>query len=90
MTSTIRLERRLAHDAAVSLWNDLSDKTGATIELDCSDVRHISATALQVLLVADQACRTNGQQLNFLSPSDAFLEGLRTLGAEDLLSGGSA
>ena len=86
MTDAIRLEPRLTHDAAIRLWGDLKAHRDGTIEVDCSDVRHLSATALQVLLVAHRA----GKGLKLVSRSDAFTEKLRLLGGEALFAGDHA
>jgi anti-anti-sigma regulatory factor len=84
MSQIIQLETRLTHDAAVRLWDILKDSAGEDIELDASEVRHLGATALQVLLVANNR---DGAPPKITSPSEAFREKLALLGAENLISG---
>lgn len=90
MTRSIRLERRLTHDAALRLWDEIAAQKGEPYTFDCSEVRHLSASAFQVLLIAARMGRRDGQAVGFRVPSEAFAEGLHLLGGEELLGGGMA
>jgi ABC-type transporter Mla MlaB component len=77
----IQLDPRLTQDAAVALWDQISAHPGA-LALDASQVRHLSAAALQVLLVAARRA-----PLRLDAPSDALCDALTRLGAGDLIGG---
>lgn len=88
---TIELVARVTPDSAQALWYELEsgfDAAGAkpSITVNASAVRHLSAPALQVLLVADKRARSDGGQLVIEAPSQEFNDCLRVMGASALLS----
>ncbi len=88
----IELVPRVTPDSAQALWYELEagfDTTGATpvIELDGAGVRHLSAAALQVILVARQRALRDGGSLVIARASDDLCAGLRHMGALHLLDG---
>lgn len=87
---TIEIVARLTPDAAQALWYELESRFeggGAKplIDLNASGVRHLSAAALQVLLVAGKRAARDGGRLEICSPSDEFRECARLMGAQSLL-----
>lgn len=90
---TIELVARVTPDSAQALWYELESgfdaaEAKANITVNASAVRHLSAPALQVLLVADKRARSVGGKLVINAPSPEFNECLRVMGASALLSDG--
>jgi anti-anti-sigma regulatory factor len=87
---TIELVSRVTPDSAQALWYELESGLNGggdkpCITLDARAVRHLSAAALQVLLVADQRARRDGGMLRIVAASTEFRECLRVMGGQSLL-----
>ncbi|MFN3844950.1 MAG: STAS domain-containing protein [Paracoccaceae bacterium] len=88
---TIELVARVTPDSAQALWYELEsgfDAAGArpSLTIDASAVRHLSAAAVQVLLVARSRARRDGGNLLISTPSPEFRECLRVMGAGVLVA----
>ena len=84
----IELPSKLTPDAAQALWYDLdvgydASSGGLAIVVDASQVRHVSAAALQVLIVAKTRFSKDGGFL-LSNPSTEFLQCLKPMGASSL------
>lgn len=91
----IDLVPKLTPDSAQALWYELEaelDGAGGQPEviLDAKAVLHLSAAALQVLLVAQGRARRQGGSLTLANASDACVQALQTLGAQDQFGGAAA
>lgn len=91
----IELLAKLTPESAQALWYNLDagyDASGdaPAAMLDAADVRHLSAAALQVLLVAKARYAKDGGALHLTNPSDEFVQALQTMGASTLFEEGVA
>jgi anti-anti-sigma regulatory factor len=91
----IELLAKLTPDSAQALWYNLDagyDAAGdaPATTLDAAEVRHLSAAALQVLLVAKARFAKDGGVLHLTNPSEEFLQALHTMGATTLIEEGVA
>ena len=86
----IELAQRVTPDSAQALWYELEssfDRAGPrSVTVDASGVRHLSAAALQVLMVAHKRAMRDGGSLIVLAPSAQFLDCIMVMGAEDLVA----
>lgn len=87
---TIELVAKVTPDSAQALWYELESRfDGAgpkpAITIDANAVRHLSAAAVQVLLVAQKRAQRDGGALTILSPSAECMECLRVMGASSLI-----
>ena len=89
MTDSLRLDARLDLPAAAALLASLRDNTGQEVALDFSDVRHLGAICLQVLISAARSARAQGRSLRLLNVSDRVVEQMRVMGVtpEDVAGG---
>lgn len=92
---TIELVARVTPDSAQALWYDLEsgfDAAGAKpgIVLDASCVKHFSAAAVQVLLVAQGRAQRDGGRVTVVGASAECRDCLRVMGALSLLGEGVA
>ncbi|NEX45731.1 STAS domain-containing protein [Pseudotabrizicola algicola] len=92
---TIELVARVTPDSAQALWYELEsrfDTAGSkpAITVDASAVRHLSAAAVQVLLVAQRRAQRDGGALVLASPSPDCVDCLRVMGATALIGEGVA
>lgn len=92
---TIELVARVTPDSAQALWYELEsgfDGSGAKQAtcINAAAVQHLSAAAVQVLLVAQKRALRDGTGLQVANPSAEFLQGLRIMGASALIDGGAA
>lgn len=90
---TIELVARITPDSAQALWYELENGLESAggkgaISLNAAAVRHLSAAALQVLLVASRRAERDGTRLKIVSPSPEFVESLRLMGASALVAEG--
>lgn len=86
----IELQPKLTPDCAQALWYDLDagyDASGdaQTVSLDAGQVRHISAAALQVLLVAKARLAKDGGVFLLTNPTPELTQALQSLGAAFLV-----
>lgn len=82
MSKRIQSEENLDFQGAVRLSESLPAHRGLSVDFDCSEVRHLSAACLQVLLSALKTWASDNEQFVVSNPSDAFLEGLALLGID--------
>lgn len=78
----MRLARNLDLSAAAPLRTELVSLQGARLEIDASDVERLGGVCLQVLLAAAASWRAANQDLRIVTPSPAFLDAVRVMGAE--------
>lgn len=87
----LELAARVTPDSAQALWYELESRFDAAgpkpaLVIDAAAVRHLSAAAVQVLLVARQRAQRDGGALVMTAPSPDCVECLRIMGASSLLS----
>ncbi|PJF11145.1 STAS domain-containing protein [Pseudorhodobacter sp. MZDSW-24AT] len=87
---TIELVARVTPDSAQALWYELESQfDGAgpkpALVIDAQAVRHLSAAAVQVLLVAQKRAQRDGGTLSLITPSPECQECLRVMGATSLI-----
>ncbi|MDO8882228.1 MAG: STAS domain-containing protein [Pseudotabrizicola sp.] len=87
---TLELVARVTPDSAQALWYDLEsrfDAAGARpeIAIDGSAVRHLSAAAVQVLLMAQRRAKRDGGVVSLIAASPECCECLRIMGALALI-----
>lgn len=70
--------------AARPLWSELSGALGNPVVLDASGVERLGGVCLQVLLAARMQWQRDGIPFAIVSPSPAFLDGLRLMAASEL------
>lgn len=84
MPDTILLPPRLDAHAVEDLANRLPDACdacdAATVTMDASQVTHMSALAVQLILAAARHLRAGGGQLHIATISDRATEQLRVMG----------
>ena len=81
----MQLAQTLDLGAAAPLWSEVSAARGQALELDASAVERIGWPCLQVLLAARAQWERDGLAFAIRNPSPAFADGLRLMGAGDLL-----
>jgi len=91
----IELAARVTPDTAQALWYELESrfdaagtKSGLTIEAGA--VRHLSAAAVQVLLVTQKRVQRDGGVLTIVGASPDCVDCLRVMGALSLIGEGAA
>ena len=77
----MRLERNLKLSAAAPLWRQLAAARGGALAVDASEVEHLGALCLQTLVAAARAWRSDGVPFEIASPSPAFADAVRLMGA---------
>ncbi|MFN4155270.1 MAG: STAS domain-containing protein [Paracoccaceae bacterium] len=87
----IELAAKVTPDSAQALWYELEsrfDAAGAKsgITIDAAAVRHLSAAAVQVLLVAHKRAQRDGGALVITAPSPECIHCLRIMGALSLIA----
>jgi anti-anti-sigma regulatory factor len=87
---TIELVARVTPDSAQALWYELEsrfDAAGAKpdIVIDGSAVRHLSAAAVQVLLIAQRRAHRDGGSVALTAASPECQDCLRVMGALALI-----
>ncbi|MFN4130656.1 MAG: lipid asymmetry maintenance protein MlaB [Paracoccaceae bacterium] len=92
---TLELVAKVTPDSALALWYELEsrfDAAGAkpSITIDAAAVRHLSAAAVQVLLVAQKRAQREGGAVVITSPSAECVDCLRVMGASALIGEGMA
>ncbi len=85
MTTTVNAPALMNSQGAMQLMEDFKKSDGQDLQLDASDVKHVGAQALQVMLVARKHWADGAKSLEIINPSTDFRQGLQALGAEDLL-----
>jgi chemotaxis protein CheX len=77
---TIALASRLDLPAASALLLTLKSTSAKAIVLDMSNVRHMGALCLQVILSAAATVRTEGRTLSLVNTSDQVKDQMRVMG----------
>ncbi|MEM6887355.1 MAG: STAS domain-containing protein [Pseudomonadota bacterium] len=81
MSDPIRLAPKLDLSAASALTIELKERLGeAEIVLDLTDVRHLGALCLQVMLAAATSALQDGRRLVCVNASDRVIDQLRVMG----------
>jgi chemotaxis protein CheX len=81
-TRTLALPQVLDLTAAAPLTENLLSVRGQDVSIDASGVSRLGAQCLQVLLSAIATWKADGARLDFVLPSDDFVETLRRLGID--------
>ena len=86
----IELAAKVTPDSAQALWYELESRFEAAgakpgITIEAAAVRHLSAAAVQVLLVAHKRAQRDGGALVLAAPSPECLDCLRIMGASSLI-----
>jgi chemotaxis protein CheX len=84
----MRLPQILDLAAAAPLRGDLLRLRGAPLELDASNVERLGGLSLQVLRAASQTWGADQQSFRIVSPSPAFDEAARLMGAHEFCAEG--
>lgn len=79
-TAEFELPPRLDTDTAPELREDLIALRGAALRLDGSEVGHLGARCLAVLISAAKTWREDGYGLSMTSPSEPLEIGLARMG----------
>ena len=86
VAADLELGETLDLAAAPSLAASLLALRGRDVTIDASDVKHLAAPCVQVLMSALATWRVDRHRLFFREPSVAFMEGGRLLGVSQILS----
>lgn len=79
---TYKLSEVLDIKAAVPLAEGLLAQRGSELLIDASRVERVGAQSLQILLSAISTWHADGFSIEFIDPSDRFLQGLAHLGID--------
>lgn len=80
MSDTIKLGAKLDLPAASVLVTDLKKCKAQEVVLDMSDVRHLGALCLQVMIAAATSALEEGRRLVCVNASDRVIDQLRVMG----------
>jgi chemotaxis protein CheX len=80
MSDPIKLAAKLDLSAASTLAAELKQRNDDEVVLDLSDVRHLGALCLQVMLAAATTAIEEGRKLTCINASDRVLDQLRVMG----------
>ncbi len=86
MSARIQSPALLNTQGAYELMEQISAAAGKAIEIDASQVRHLGAQALQILLSAKSSWEAKGNGFEIVNPSPDFRQGVNALGAQQLLA----
>lgn len=81
MAWLVELPSELNIRTVKDLHTRLSEGVAEGLELDASGVTHVGGLGLQLLLAAKAECEKRNVDFNIVKASDAFDEGVKTLGA---------
>lgn len=76
------LERKLDPTAARAMLSGLMEHRGKPLDIDASQVTHVGALAVEVLLSAGQQWQSDGQPIRIVSPTQVMDDVFRTLGLD--------
>ena len=79
----IRLSRSLNGAYLPDLCEALDGLRGGDAKLDASDVEHVGALCLQVLISARRTWKAEHHSLEILAASDEFIRDINLLGCQD-------
>lgn len=80
MSEPIILPSRLDLPAASTLKTQLKDHVTEDLVLDLTDVKHLGALCLQVMLAAATSAASAGGSLSLINASDRVTDQLRVMG----------
>lgn len=80
MTASLTLPARLDLAAMEPLYAELKDMRGEDLTIDASNVTHLGACGLQLLLSAKKSWDSDGHSLNIAQPTEKFHLHLSLLG----------
>ena len=67
---------------AAAMAADILAFQGSDLTIDASKVKNIDTPCIEVLIAAEKLWATDDVTLQYLEPSEAFLQGLQILGIE--------
>ncbi|WP_138464655.1 STAS domain-containing protein [Poseidonocella sp. HB161398] len=82
MTKEISLPARVDYAAVEALYAEIKEARGEDVALDGSQVKHLGASGLQLLLAAWKSWEQDGHSLTVTSPSGKFSEHIEMLGLD--------
>jgi len=80
MKGSLTLAACLDSLATERLASELTSQRGHSLTLNAGQVTFVGALALQLLFAARRQWKTDGKPLEITDPSEAFLEGIASLG----------
>ncbi len=80
MTAPLVPPAKLDLAAASPLMVDLRDRTEGPVVVDMSEVRHLGALCLQVLLSAATTATSENREFSLINVSDRVIDQLRVMG----------
>jgi chemotaxis protein CheX len=80
MSDPIKLSAKLDLSAASALAADLKLRHEDEVVLDLSEVRHLGALCLQVMLAAATTAVEDGRKLSCINATDRVIDQLRVMG----------
>ncbi|WP_299963221.1 STAS domain-containing protein [uncultured Roseobacter sp.] len=80
MSDPVKLQPRLDLSAAAALKSTLTDHKGDELVMDLSDVKHLGALCLQVMLAAAKSKVADGISVSVINASDRVIDQLRVMG----------
>ncbi|WP_172330927.1 STAS domain-containing protein [Mangrovicoccus sp. HB161399] len=82
MTRELVLPARMDYAGVEALYAEIKEARGEDVALDGSQVKHLGAAGLQLLLSAWKSWDRDGHSLSVASPSAKFSEHLEMLGLD--------
>jgi chemotaxis protein CheX len=79
---TYKLAEVLDLKATVPLAESLLAQRGSELLIDASRVERLGAQSLQILLSAISTWHADGQPIEFIDPSERFIQGIAHLGID--------
>lgn len=80
MSDPVLLAPRLDLPAASALATTLKDRSEGDLVLDLSDVKHLGALCMQVILSAATSAVAAGRAVSLINVSDRVIDQLRVMG----------
>lgn len=80
MSATVQLAPRLDLPAASTLATTLKEHSDGELVLDMSEVKHLGALCLQVILSAATSAVDAGRSVSLINVSDRVIDQLRVMG----------
>ncbi|WP_295314222.1 STAS domain-containing protein [Roseobacter sp.] len=89
MSEPLVPDTRLDLSAAAGLATALRDRTEPEVIVDLSEVRHMGALCLQILIAAATSAQKDGRSLSLINASDRVIDQLRVMGmTPETIAGG--
>ncbi|MGC3936841.1 STAS domain-containing protein [Roseobacter sp. EG26] len=80
MSTPVTLPARLDLSAASALMTTLKEHTDGDLVMDLSEVKHLGALCLQVLISASDKAVAAGRSVSLINASDRVVDQLRVMG----------